>query len=79
LNCFETTPIGVSCVLTGGGLNDEIHFAKGQLNDDGFDGTFALVGVATTTGGQLELQCFAGADYPGISIHWARIVAIRIT
>jgi hypothetical protein len=78
LNCFETTPVGVSCVLAGAGLDDEDHFSKAQLNDDGFDGTFALTGLATSMGGTLSLQCFAGVDYPGISIHWGRVTAARV-
>ncbi len=61
-------------------LNDfaDVASFSRQVNEDGFDGTFALLGEIESPGGALSLICKAARNYSGMSIAHARISAIKV-
>jgi hypothetical protein len=66
----------VSCRLNDAA--DERTWERLALNDDSFEGSFSLQGSISSPGGALSLICRAVDDAPGISIHQARISALKV-
>ncbi len=65
-----------TCQLSDG--SDSVTWDSDQFNDSSFNGAFNLVESLTTSGTSLLLQCRAQNEQDGLSLHDARIIAIKV-
>jgi hypothetical protein len=72
--CFFTE--SPTCQLDGG--QDSVDWDEDHFNDSSFNGAFNLVDVQTTSGTTFTLECMADVHEDGLSLHDARIMAIKI-